>query len=78
MQETIDLCGLERNNKKGNYMKFPKLSELHNKLYNIVPKNLHNSLNDVFICLRCYCQIHNKVDILEKNVELNYIFKNLL
>lgn len=78
MQETIDLCGIERSNKKGNYMKFPKLSELHFKLYNINPNNLHNSLYDVLVCLRCYCQLHNKIDILEKNVELNYIFQEKL
>jgi DNA polymerase III epsilon subunit-like protein len=78
MQETIDLCGIERTNKKGKYNKFPKLSELHYKLYNVIPNNLHNSLNDVLVCLRCYCQLHNKVDILEKNVELKYIFQKIL
>lgn len=78
MKETIDLCGIERTNKKGKYTKFPKLLELHEKLYNVVPKNLHNSLNDVFVCLRCYCQLHNKVDILEKNVEMKYIFQKIL
>lgn len=78
MKETIDLCGIERTNKKGKYNKFPKLSELHYKLYNVIPNNLHNSLNDVFVCLRCYCQIHNKVDILEKNVEFKYIFSKFL
>jgi DNA polymerase III epsilon subunit-like protein len=78
MQETIDLCGIELTNKRGKYFKFPKLSELHYKLFNTIPNNLHNSLNDVLVCLRCYCQLHNHIDILEYNVEFRYIFYTLL
>lgn len=78
MQESIDLCGIVAFNKRGKYIKFPKLSELHNKLFNYVPNNLHNSLNDVLVCLRCYCKLHNKIDILDKNIEVKYIYEKLL
>jgi len=78
MRETVDLCAIERINRRGPYLKFPKLSELHFKLYNVVPRNLHNSLYDVLVCLRCYCQLYNNIDILEKNVELNFIFQDKL
>ena len=30
------------------------------KLFNSPPKNLHNSLNDVLICLRCYYMLEHK------------------
>jgi DNA polymerase III epsilon subunit-like protein len=62
MQESIDLCGIQAINSRGTYIKFPKLSELHFKLFNNIPNNLHNSLNDVLVCLRCYCQLKNKID----------------
>lgn len=78
MQESIDLCGIQAINTRGTYIKFPKLSELHYKLFNNIPNNLHNSLNDVLVCLRCYCKLHNKIDILDKNVELKYIYEKLL
>lgn len=78
MKESINLCSIEMVNKRGKYMKFPKLSELHFKLFNYIPNNLHNSLNDVLVCLRCYCKLHNNVDILDSSVELKYIYEKLL
>lgn len=78
MKETIDLCAIERTNSRGVYMKFPTLNELHFKLFQTTPKNLHNALNDVLVCLRCYCKYKNNVDILEKNMEFKYIYEKLL
>ena len=78
MKESINLCAIEMENKRGKYMKFPKLSELHFKLFDIIPNNLHNSLNDVLVCLRCYCKLHNNIDILDNSVELKYIYEKLL
>lgn len=75
MQKSIELCNLKTRNKYGKeYLKFPKLNELHVKLFNSSPKNLHNSLNDVLICLRCYFMLEYKVDIIELDNEV----KNLL
>jgi len=78
MKESIDLCAIERTNSRGKYMKFPTLNELHFQLFQTTPKNLHNALNDVLVCLRCYCKYKYNVDLLENNVELNYIYKKLL
>jgi DNA polymerase III epsilon subunit-like protein len=66
MQNSIDMCGIKVMGKNGReYNKFPKLSELHQKLFDSVPNNLHNSLNDILITLRCYIMITLKMDVLE-------------
>jgi DNA polymerase III epsilon subunit-like protein len=78
MQSSVDLCGISAIDKKGNpYTKFPKLVELHETLFGKMPRNLHNSLNDVLVCLRCYYKMENKVDLLEINPELDYLFQDL-
>lgn len=55
------------------YKKFPKLSELHQHLFGYIPENLHNSLIDVLVCLRCFLKLrcsysmsNRKFDILLK------------
>jgi DNA polymerase III epsilon subunit-like protein len=50
-----------------NDYKFPKLNELHLKLFESVPENLHNSLIDVIVCLRCFLKIRCCLDIPEKS-----------
>jgi DNA polymerase III epsilon subunit-like protein len=68
MQESIKLCNIKAISKAGKeYVKFPTLSELHNQLFHVLPKNLHNSLNDVLICLRCFCKMHFDIDIIDVN-----------
>jgi len=72
MQESIDLCNLVRIDKYGNkHKKFPKLSELHEYLFSVVPINLHNSLNDVVVCLRCFYKLYLDLDILQLDTEIN-------
>lgn len=79
MQHSIDLCGIKAVNKFGReYKKFPKLVELHYHLFNESPKNLHNSLNDVIICLRCFYYMNYKTDILHVNEELKNLYLELL
>lgn len=63
--------------KKNNY-KYPKLEELHFKLFNSIPKNLHNSLYDCYVTLRCFYKQHCQNDILDKNEYINQIFINKL
>lgn len=66
MQNSIDMCAIKVMSKNGReYNKFPKLSELHQKLFGSMPNNLHNSLNDILITLRCYIMITLKMDVLE-------------
>jgi len=79
MQKTIELCNLKITSKYGKeYIKFPKLNELHMKLFNSSPRNLHNSLNDVLICLRCYYMLEHKVDIIEIDSEIKSLLIDLI
>jgi DNA polymerase-3 subunit alpha len=43
--------------KFGNYKKNPKLIELYEKLFNETPNNLHNSLVDCLVCLKCFVKM---------------------
>jgi hypothetical protein len=79
MQKSIELCNLKMKSKFGKeYLKFPKLNELHIQLFNSSPKNLHNSLNDVLICLRCYYMLEYKVDIIEIDSEVKSLLVDLI
>jgi DNA polymerase III epsilon subunit-like protein len=79
MQETIDLCAIELKDKYGRpYKKFPKLLELYQKMFGVTPKNLHNSLNDVIVCLRCFIKLKYKIDIVERSEEVKQMIKDYL
>lgn len=43
--------------------KFPKLKELYEKLFENeqVPENLHNSMIDVLVCLKCYLKMRHGI-----------------
>ena len=71
MQESVDVCNIKAISKDGKeFVKFPTLSELHRHLFNIIPKKLHNSLNDVLICLRCFYKMHYDVDLAATNEQI--------
>jgi len=78
MRDSVDLCKIEKENSRGKYYKFPTLSELHIKLFMVEPKNLHNSLNDILITLRCFIQMKYNEDIFEKNEQLKQLIIGLL
>ena len=78
MKESIDLCRIERENTRGKYFKYPTLSELHTKLFGQVPKNLHNSLHDVFITARCFVKMKYRIDLLDNNVDFKKQVNSLL
>lgn len=79
MRESIQLCNIIKINKLGhNYLKFPKLIELHQILFQVEPRNLHNSLNDILICLRCFCKLKYNYDILDKNMKIKKMIELLL
>lgn len=63
MKTSVDLCNIEKINSRGPYIKFPSLCELYEKLFNESPKNLHNSMVDVLVCLRCYLKKDLSIDI---------------
>jgi len=69
MRNSMTLCNIIRTNTRGNYIKFPKLSETYEKLFGQVPENLHNSLTDTIVCLRCFMRLAYKEDIGEITTE---------
>lgn len=79
MKESIDLCAIQAKDKFGrSYNKFPKLIELYQKLFGITPNNLHNSLNDVIVCLRCFMKLKYDKDIVEYSPEVKKLIKDYL
>jgi DNA polymerase-3 subunit epsilon len=78
MKNSINMCHIETINKKTNkkYFKYPKLSELHYNLFNNTPLNLHNSFNDVLVCLRCYYKMIKGDDICNVNKNINNYMSN--
>jgi DNA polymerase III epsilon subunit-like protein len=75
MKNTADLCKLENPNKKSKEYKYPKLSELHKHLFSYEPKNLHNSLFDVIITLRCFYKLIFERDLREINRTIRQILR---
>ena len=80
MKNTVEFCKLERltaTNKV--YYKNPKLSELYTILFpnEQVPKDLHNSLVDVAMTLRCYLKYAYNFDIKEANNSLKPLFLSI-
>ena len=65
LQESIKFCNIQAIDKFGRtYLKYPKLLELHEKLFNSSPNNLHNSFNDVLVTLRCFMKFKHDSDLL--------------
>jgi DNA polymerase III epsilon subunit-like protein len=58
------ICNLERKTKEGRaYLKSPKLIELYEQLFGMSPQDLHNSLVDTYVCLRCFVKLRFKFDL---------------
>ena len=48
----------EESPQKNARKKFPRLNELYSKLFDdALPENLHNSIIDVLVCLRCFLKV---------------------
>lgn len=71
MKMTVDQCAIYRTTDKNyTYKKFPKLSETYEFLFkNPAPANLHNSMIDVLVCLRCYLKIKHDIEIQDERFE---------
>ena len=62
MEKGKHLCNIMINGKYGKFKKMPKLIELFQTLFQQTPQNLHDSLIDCMVCLKCYMKIqHNQV-----------------
>jgi DNA polymerase III epsilon subunit-like protein len=67
LKDSIEFCNIQLMNKLGKpYLKYPKLSELHEKLFNKLPNNLHNSFIDILVTLRCFIKLKYDFDLNEK------------
>lgn len=66
LKDSIKFCNIQVINKSGKpYLKYPKLIELHDKLFNETPKNLHNSFNDILVTLRCFMKLKYDIDLID-------------
>jgi len=64
LKDSIKFCNIQLLDKNGNpYLKYPKLIELHEKLFNKTPSNLHNSFNDILVTLRCFMKLQHNIDL---------------
>tara|TARA_B100002051_G_scaffold143501_1_gene136064 strand:- start:2159 stop:2845 length:687 start_codon:yes stop_codon:yes gene_type:complete len=46
------------------FLRYPKLWELHQTLFQSNAQNLHDALADVLVCLRCYLQMAHGQDLM--------------
>jgi DNA polymerase III epsilon subunit-like protein len=74
MRVGTNICNIIVVKKEGDKprKKWPTLLELYKHYFNEVPDNLHNSMVDVLVCLRCYLKMN-------KNYEIsNQEFQNMI
>lgn len=64
MKQTIDFCDIVAKNSRGNYKKFPKLEELHQKLFECNFDGAHDAMNDVKATMRCFYELI-KINIIK-------------
>ena len=66
LKDSIKFCNIESIDKNGKtYLKYPKLIELHEKLFNKSPSNLHNSFNEILVTLRCFMKLKHNIDLID-------------
>jgi DNA polymerase III epsilon subunit-like protein len=80
MKTTIELCAIKTNYKNSvkTYNKFPKLVELYTYLFSKTPTKLHNALNDVALCLQCFCKLMFQTNIYDLNDEIKTLIDNVM
>jgi DNA polymerase III epsilon subunit-like protein len=57
MKSSTKLCRLKTGH---GYYKYPKLPELHTKLFGKTYNDNHNALSDVRACMNCYFELHRR------------------
>jgi hypothetical protein len=76
MKMAFQLSYIQVIDKQGKpYFKFPKLVELHQKLFDVTPNNLHNSFNDILVTLRCFIKMEKNKDINEDCLSFKHIVR---
>jgi DNA polymerase III epsilon subunit-like protein len=61
MKQGTELCAITVEGRVSK--KWPKLAELHQRLFDEVPDGLHNSMVDVMATLRCYLKMRHHAAI---------------
>jgi len=71
MKASVDLCNIMVPRKSGNgtYKKWPTLLELYRHLFSQTPGNLHNSMVDTLVGLRCYLKVRHDIDLTDSEFE---------
>lgn len=79
LQDSVNVCNIQAIDKFGRpYLKYPKLIELHQKLFNTSPNNLHNSFSDILVTLRCFMKLKHEIDILYNCESFNKIASQIM
>ena len=79
MKNGTNICKIEVFSTNGeSYYKYPTLMQLHQHLFETIPKGLHNSLVDVLVCLRCYYSMIYGEDICKKGRKISAMLKKAL
>jgi len=78
MKASVDLCNIMVPRKSGNgtYKKWPTLLELYEHLFSQTPENLHNSMVDTLVGLRCYLKVRHNIDMTD--CEFDYLMNTCL
>lgn len=72
-----NLCKIVIPNRRG--YKYPKLVELYDFMFHEKPENLHNSMIDILVCLRCFlkmCYQYNIDTVVFKKIIDYYVKSN--
>ena len=66
MQNGKAECALLRKRPNGSsYLKYPKLGELYEHLFQASPRGVHDAMADGLICLRCFAKMTEQADPLK-------------
>lgn len=73
MKTNKELCNIIAKSAKDGeeYIKYPTLSELHEKLFGVRPVHTHDAFVDVLICMRCYLKVTQNIDACEVSSEFD-------
>ena len=77
MRKTTEFCNIVRHTKRTNkpYFKPPSLGELYLTLFpeSKLPTELHNSLVDILITLKCYIKFNYNLDVTDMNSSIRQL-----
>jgi len=79
MKNSVNLCKIEATSQKTGekYFRYPRLSYLHEFLFDTFPKGTHDALVDILICFRCYYKMVYNIDIASKNRQIGALMTKL-